>query len=276
MKTAIALLLLAGATQAADVEDRETIRKTLTATSAAPEIVVDDVHGSIRVRAHSGSTVEATILRTARGRSPERLADAKQEVKLEITEKPGMIRFYVDGPFRCGDGHNCNKGRNYYGYEVAYDFELLVPQGSRLYLTTVNGGKVEATGTNGDFDIHNVNGSVELTDMGGTGNAGTVNGTVTASFTRLPQGPEKFSTVNGKIILSYPKGLAADAKLSTMHGEMFTDFPVVALAASPATTERSNGRFVYRSDRASHVRIGNGGPEITLSTINGDVEIRQR
>jgi hypothetical protein len=60
-----------------------------------------------------------------------------------------------------------------------------------------------------------------------------------------------------------------------MNGGLFTDFDVQPLAAMPASVERTrrNGRFVYRSDQAASLRIGRGGPLLTLESLNGDVRV---
>ena len=39
---------------------------------------------------------------------------------------------------------------------------------------------------------------------------------------------------------------------------------------------RQKGRFVYRSNRHQGVRIGAGGPEIKMETLNGDIVIANK
>ena len=59
-----------------------------------------------------------------------------------------------------------------------------------------------------------------------------------------------------------------------MNGGMYTDFEVKPLPAEAATTERRNGKFVYRTQDAARVRAGAGGPELSLKTLNGDIYVR--
>ena len=52
---------------------------------------------------------------------------------------------------------------------------------------TVNGGHVKAENSNGDYKVHNVNGSIELLEMAGSGDATTVNGAVKVTFRENPR-----------------------------------------------------------------------------------------
>ena len=62
--------------------------------------------------------------------------------------------------------------------------------------------------------------------------------------------------------------------MRTMHGELLTDYEVTRLADTPPTTETDNGRRIFKRGGSTGVRIGSGGPEINLKTLNGDIFIR--
>ena len=112
--------------------------------------------------------------------------------------------------------------------------------------------------------------------MAGSGRAHTVNGPVTVTFTANPKQPSSFKTVNGNVDVSFPTGLAADFAMKTLNGGLFTDFDAQPLAdAVAAAGERRNGRFVYRANEFTRVRVGSGGPEITFETLNGNVRARR-
>ena len=55
---------------------------------------------------------------------------------------------------------------------------------------------------------------------------------------------------------------------------MFTDFESMALASTGAA-RTENGRFVYKARGESRVRIGAGGPQIRLETVNAGIQIRK-
>jgi DUF4097 and DUF4098 domain-containing protein YvlB len=80
-------------------------------------------------------------------------------------------------------------------------------------------------------------------------------------------------TLNGNVDATFPATLSADFVLKTRHGELLTDFDVEVLPQPVAAAERRNGKFVYRSNDAARVRVGQGGPEISMETMNGDVRV---
>ena len=61
-----------------------------------------------------------------------------------------------------------------------------------------------------------------------------------------------------------------------MNGAAYTDFETtLALPKTAEAVERSNGKFVYRPDRAQNVRVGSGGPELSFDTLNGTIRIKK-
>ena len=281
----VSLALLAGATireheRSYPVEAKESIHQVLKfETPGKPGLVsLDNIWGSIKVEAAAGNDVDLAAVRTIRAESKDKSDQAKAEVKLDITAKGGTIDIYVDGPFRCNcpDGGRGRKDRDL-GYEAVYDFVLKVPPATRVAIKTVTDGDIQVKGVQGGFEVHNVNGKVELIDVAGSGEAGTINGSVTADFVRAPQADCRFSTINGRVELGFPAGLSADFKLKTFNGEALSDFEVktmpIKVEAKPA--EARKGKFVYRRDQFTQVRTGNGGPVITCDTMNGDIIIRK-
>ncbi len=283
----MSLALLSGATVRDHEHDRsypfeakESIHQTLKfATPGKPgTLSLDNIWGSIRVEAVSGEDVDLAATRTIKAQSKDKIEQAKAEVKLEVTAKDGTIDIYVDGPFRCDcpEGGRGHKNRDL-GYEAVYDFVLKVPRTVRVSLKTVTGGDILVKGVEGGFEVHNVNGKIELVDVAGSGEAETVNGAVTADFVRVPRADCRFSTINGRVELGFPPNLSADFKLKTFNGEALSDFEVktlpVKVESKPAETRK--GKFVYRRDQFTQVRAGQGGPVITCDTLNGDIIIRK-
>ena len=132
-------------------------------------------------------------------------------------------------------------------------------------------------GTRGDFSVRSVNGPITMTDLAGAGEAVTVNGSVQVSFVSPPQAASRFKTINGNVVVSFPDTLAADLHLKSFHGGLYTDFDVQPLPAeSLRTVEKHGGMSVYRTNGFTAVRVGKGGPELTLDTLNGDVRVLRR
>jgi len=261
-----------------DVEQKDTIQRTLEFSnpSGPKEINVDNVFGSIHVTGYNGRSVQLLVNETIRAVSKERIEVARREVKLDISEKDNALRLYVDGPFRCQDGSIHSRGPRYSGYQVNFDFELKVPQDSVLRLYTVNGGDIQVENVSGDFDVNNVNGGVELTEVSGSGRAYALNGRMKTLFRENPKSSCYFGSLNGSVEISFRPGLSADLKVKTFNGAIYSDFPVTYLPNPAPVGERHNGRFVYKSNSFSSVRIGNGGPEIKLEGFNGTIRILQR
>jgi len=259
------------------VQDKELIQKTLKFQDASKpgDLSLDNVFGSIRVEGTDSGQVELTASKTIKAKSQDKVQQAKDEVKLDIKEKGNAIDIYVDGPFRC----QCENGRGYkwreLGYEVQYDFVLKVPRRTRLTLNTVNDGDILVKGVEGQFDVRNVNGKVELADMSGSGQAGTVNGGLKAAFLKNPAADCSFTTINGEVDLSLREGVSADFRLKTMNGEAFSDFETIPLPAQAGKAERHEGKFVYHRSQASQVRAGKGGPVLTCATMNGNIYLRK-
>jgi DUF4097 and DUF4098 domain-containing protein YvlB len=147
----------------------------------------------------------------------------------------------------------------------------------RLQLCTINDSHVLVAGTAGDFDISNVNGRITMTDVAGSGSAVTVNGAVAASFISAPQHSSTFRTINGDVDITLPEGTSADFHMKTFNGHLFTDFAVEPKAENAAVTRESlGGMSVIRTSGFTTVRAGNGGPDLTLESLNGDVRVLRR
>ncbi len=258
------------------LQEKETIRKSFNLTAAHKTLDVDNIFGSIDVVGGQGDQVQLVVNKTIYAESKERMEAAKKEVTLDVTEQPDLLKLYVNGPFRCNRQDGCDGRHGDRGYTVEMDFQLQVPRNIEVKLKTVNSGHVNVRDVIGNFSIHNVNGGIELSDVAGSGIAKTVNGGVKATFRENPREKSDFSTINGNIEMYFVHGLAADFRFKTMNGRVYSDFEMTSLPAHPANVERQSGRFVFRSDRYTGGRIGNGGPEITAENLNGEIRVLER
>jgi opacity protein-like surface antigen len=267
------------------VQKEETVRKTFnlgTAGAAAGgrKVEVDNFSGAVRVRGgRAGGEVTLSVHETWGADSAEKLAAGQREMRLEITETAGRLRLFVDGPFRSRDGRGTHfHGWERLGYEAKFDFELEVPADVDLVASTVNGGEVRVSGIGGRFEASNVNGAITLERMGGAGKARTVNGPLTASFTRNPAAGCSFETVNGPIEATFQADLAADLRFRTLNGEVYSDYDYTyrPLPPDPQPAERAHGRYHYRSHGEIGARVAAGGPELAFKTVNGDILIRRQ
>jgi hypothetical protein len=257
------------------VVDETTITRTLGfAAGSARVLDVRNINGFLHVTAGDGPNVEMSIHKTTRARSDADKTEAERDVRLDFIE--GGSR--VDAIVRDRRNHVCGEdsrddrdwGRVY--YDVQFDFTIRVPRDVQLRLCTINSGDLTVAGTRGNFDVDNVNGRIDMTGVAGSGSAHTVNGGVKVSFTANPGAASSFKTINGNVDVYFQDGLSADLRMKTMNGGLFTDFDAQPLPSVAATSgERRNGRFVYRANEFTRVRVGRGGPEITFETLNGSV-----
>ena len=255
------------------VHAEETIQKSFSMAGAAHKsLEVDNVWGSIEVVGTNSDQVQLVVNKSFRAESQDKLAQARKEVTLEITEQEGSLKLYVNGPFRCHCDDGCGH-REFEGYVVKMDFKLQVPRDIDVKVKTVNEGRVVVRDINGNFLVRNVNGDVEMSNIAGSGTARTVNGPVKVSFRRNPREASDFQTVNGNVELRFAQSLAADFRFKTFNGGIYSDFPVTALPVRAAQEEHHGSKFVFRADRYTGVRIGAGGPEIKVENLNGDIRI---
>src|SRR5262245_48216300 len=257
------------------VVDESTTTRTLALAAGSGRLLdVRTINGFLHVQAGDGPNVEMSIHKTIRARSDADKAEAERDVRLDFVEHAPRVEAIVRDRRNhvCGeDGRNeSDWGRVY--YDVRYDFTIRVPRDVPLGLCTVNGGDLTVAGTRGDFDVDNVNGPIAMTEVAGSGHAHTVNGGVQVRFTANPRAASSFKTVNGNVEVYFQDGLSADLRMKTMNGGLFTDFDAQPLPSlAPTSGERRNGRFVYRANEFTRVRVGRGGPEITFETLNGSV-----
>jgi hypothetical protein len=200
--------------------------------------------------------------------SSEALAEAKHDVKLDVSTQGSFVRLYVDGPFREHD-----RGRQFYGYQVKFDYDIEVPVGTELVLKTVNGGEITVKGTTGAFDIRHVNGAITMENISGSGSVSSVNGPLKIFFAKNPAANTKIRTVNGGIEVHFQTPLNADMKFKTINGHVYADVDAAPLPMSVGTTQTANGKFIYRGDRWQSGRFGTGGPELDFETVNGSVHL---
>jgi len=255
-------------------EDRETIRRSFDVGSAARKLLVDNVSGFIHVTGGTGSQVQVTVEKQIRAWSNEAAAEAKRDVKLDLSQQGGFVRLYVDGPFRGSNGINY-RGDDYYGYRVIFDYEIQVPQNTELVLKTINYGDIAVKNTTGDFEIRGLNGGIHMQDVSGSGLVKTLNGPVNVSFTKNPERETRFHTLNGRLDVYFQPGLNADLHFKTLNGGVYSDFDVTP-QPSASSGDTSGGRWIFRADRSGSGRVGNGGLPLCFETLNGRILIHAK
>jgi hypothetical protein len=285
MKTAVCLALAAwglgalcltgSSSERWPVKEEETIEKTVALSGSPNRVVIDNLEGYVHATASAGSSVQIKAHKIIRAETDADLAEAKRDVKLDISGKPGQVSVDYNAPWRChGDGQPCS-GEHRHFYDVVYDLDVQVPRDARTVISTVNRGDIRLDGLNGNFDVGNVNGAIAMTAIGGSGDAHTVNGPIAVHFSKNPAGPCSFKTVNGSVDAFFPQDLSADLSFKTLNGQIYSDFDVSARAMPVVETERRDGKFVYHGNRLSGGSAGRGGPELSFNTLNGSIRLHR-
>jgi hypothetical protein len=221
-------------------------------------IEIKGINGDVSAVAASGNVVEVFARKTADRSDPA-------SVTIEVVEHSGGVTICAMYPNRRSSRENeCLPGAHghseNHNNDVEVDFEVRVPRGVLFTGRTVN-GSVKATGLTADADVETVNGSVRVSTTG-LAQAKTVNGSITVRMGRSNwKETLEFETVNGGITLELPDDLNADVSASTVNGSLSSDWPMTVRGRWGP--QRMNGK------------IGSGGRELALQTVNGDIELRR-
>ena len=144
--------------------------------------------------------------------------------------------------------------------DVQVDFTVRVPAGVRFQGRTVN-GEVEAQSIGADVEACTVNGSIHVSTAGHA-EASTVNGEIVATMGKADwTEPLSFETVNGSITLNLPATADTEIEAETLNGDISTEFSMSV-----------EGRF---SKRHINGKIGSGGRQLSLKTVNGSIQVNR-
>ena len=226
---------------------------------AGKRVEIKGVNGSITASLAPGGQVEVVAKKSAKRSDPN-------SVEIRMVESAEGITFcavYPSGDW-FGRQNTCEPGKSgrnsVRDNDVKVDFLVKIPAGVSLRGVNVN-GDVSAQGLKSDLDLSTVNGRIQASTTG-TAVAGTVNGGIEVAMGQVSwSGTQKFSTVNGSIELTLPSTASTEVRASTVNGSISSEFPLTV-----------EGKFMGRRING---RIGNGGREMELSTVNGSIRLKR-
>jgi DUF4097 and DUF4098 domain-containing protein YvlB len=256
----IALFALFFALTMFATENQEEFQKVLPLSSKGT-FGLKNVNGRVTIATWKEEKVEIKALKKT-NKDPENL----QKVKIEVTVTPDAVLVDTVYPKHGNTG-------------VSVDYEVKVPEGIQVSeVSNVNGGvhltgpfgKASASAVNGqvyienasgDLSLETTNGDVEAVSVKGRINANTINGSIKLDLLSL-EGNVHAETVNGGITLrlSAPQEINGHLEAQTVNGEINFDFPIM-LQSLEQTKHRLRGQ------------IGQGGPQISLETVNGSIHL---
>lgn len=229
--------------------------------SAKGTFSLDNVNGTVTVTTWAEGKVEIKALKST-SKDAKNLA----KVKIEVESTPDSVTVKTVYPEHENTG-------------VSVTYDVKVPEGVNLdKVSTVNGklsitgpfGKVTAETVNGNvfaekasgtLSFSTTNGDIEALSIKGNIKAETVNGSIKLQITGLEEGI-KAETVNGSITLQLgtAQELNADLGAETVNGSISVDFPITL-------------QGLNKTKHALEGKVGNGGPRISLNTVNGSIHL---
>jgi len=256
--------VLAACASSANAQERDDSFKWTGGIEAGRTVYVRNMNGAIRVESGSGTTAEVRAeKRWRRGDPKDVTITAAKTARGDIL----VCAIWEGRQTRCDeDGYSSRGGDSWWRgdrdrNDVSVEFTILLPNGVKLDASTVNGG-LGIAGATAPVKARTVNGSIDAASTSGPVSARTVNGGIRVRAGTIGDGPVEYSTVNGSITLELPEGLNADIEMRTVNGSITSeDFPITV-----------QGRI---DRRRLEGKIGKGGPELSVSTVNGSIRLRK-
>jgi DUF4097 and DUF4098 domain-containing protein YvlB len=228
--------------------------------SAHQLIEIKNVNGDIDAKSTSGDEAQVTAEKSGPQADQIRIEVVPSREGVTICAVYPSSMFGGESSGKCDSGHHWNSN-NVHGDRTKVHFTVLVPKGVRFSGLNVNGG-INAEDMEGEVRANTVNGSVRVSTSSWA-EVNTVNGSVHASMGDAEwNGTLKIASVNGSIELRMPDDLNADVSFKSVNGNMSSDFPLTISNNWPVG-HHANGR------------VGNGGRELVIETVNGSVQLRK-
>lgn len=145
-----------------------------------------------------------------------------------------------------------------FGHDPREEVIIKAPRQIALSFRGIN-AKVSATDIDGPLDMKGLNGRAELGQVSESVLIDGINGSIVVGLNKLSDRGAQIHGVNGGIELRLTPGLNADLTAKGMNGSVKSEI-------SDVTVEKTNWSQYS-------ARIGNGGPEIVIKGINGNVRL---
>ncbi len=222
--------------------------------ASGDRIEIKNISGNVRASLTSGNEVLVHATKTGRDSDP---ASVTIEV-VRHAEGVTICAVYPDvpgqAPNECLPGLQGNMSTRDNDVNVA--FTLSVPAGVH-FVARVLSGDVTAEGLESDVSANVTGGDVVVTTTG-VAEALTVNGSLNVTIGRADPGRDlAFRTANGNVTVRVPVNTNAEVLATTTNGAIASQFHL------EGTRYRKTGT------------LGGGGPRLTLSTIDGNVNLRE-
>jgi hypothetical protein len=206
-------------------------------------VALKTYNGSITVETWDQPQAEVRVIR--RGPSNE----AIDAIPIEVVNNAGNLTF------------EAREGEN----RTSVELRVKLPRSvGTLSLVTIN-GNVRLSDLDGVVEAETLNGNILFSDVSGVARAVSTNGNVKGEIGAIAQDrPVEISTTNGNIDIEFQSEINANLRASTNSGSIRVDdaFPGIQVRRTRGSAQASG-------------RIGSGGPDLILSTTNGNITVRR-
>lgn len=216
-------------------------------------IEIKNISGDVQATFTAGSEVIVHAVKTGQDSDPTTVAIEVVQHAEGITicavypDVPGME------PNECLPGLQGDMSNR--DNDVKVEFTLRIPAGVE-FVGRVAGGNVEATGLQSDVFVTTVSGNITVTTTG-IAEVTSVFGSMSVAIGRADPGRDlEFRSMSGDVTVEVPANTNAEVVASTSAGSIVSDFQLGGTGNTRSGT------------------LGSGGPNLTLSTVGGDVNLR--
>ena len=218
--------------------------------SATGRVNLENINGGVKIKVWDRAAVQVDAIKTAYRR--DRLAEAQ----IAVTSTEENIRIKTEYPSR---NQTWNDKR--YDNPAVVEYSLTIPRKAMLESIALINGPLDIEGVEGNVKATSVNGPVTAQGLTGEARLSTVNGPLQVTFTELNETKAiSLGSVNGDVTVVIPSNANAAVRASTVHGSIRNDWGI----------QVKHGEYVGHNLDA---QIGNGGPRIKLTNVNGAIGI---
>jgi DUF4097 and DUF4098 domain-containing protein YvlB len=249
--SACALFIFTSAAQASDHRGAftEEFHQTYALTSDG-RVELDNINGAVHISTWDQNEVKVDAVKYAD--SKERL----EQARIDIDSGKDHLSIRTKYP-----DHDLTFNWGSHNNPASVEYTLTVPRTARLDEIKLINGSLDVTGVTGEVHASCINGRLEAHNLSGRADLSTINGHLDAKFDELRGSSLEIKSVNGSVELTIPSDSKAEIEASTVSGGIDNDFGLHV----------NHHSFVGHDLRGE---LGNGGPRIKLSNVNGRIEIR--
>jgi len=230
-------------------EAREEWKKSYTVAAGA-ELTIENTNGKIVVRPGTGPGIEIVATRIAKAGSDEDARKLLADTRIEETVSATGVKISSRAT-----------RTNFGGTQYRVDYEVRAPIGLALKLSATN-GEIDVADWEGRVEMSATNGVLEGRGLKGEVDASTTNGAIKIRLAALGERGVTLETTNGEVSVELPKDARGRIVARVTNGGISVDG--LNVDPSPANTRR----------RYEAALNGGTGPTVSIETTNGGISVR--